>query len=67
MLGRSISEEIRRLRLSTVKIMLAEPDHSIQEIARKTGFASAGALWHTFNREVGVSPSDYRRELMGEG
>lgn len=65
-LGRSVSDEIRRLRLSTVKIRLADAEQSIEDIAHQTGFASAGALWDTFKREVGVSPSDYRRELMGE-
>jgi transcriptional regulator GlxA family with amidase domain len=38
----------------------------IEQIARQTGFASAGALCHTFKREVGIAPSEYRKDLEGE-
>jgi LacI family transcriptional regulator len=65
-LGIGVSEEMRRLRLSAVKVRLADPEQSIEQIARQTGFASAGALCHTFKREVGIAPSEYRKGLEGE-
>lgn len=65
-LGRSISDEMRRLRLSAIKARLADPELSIEQIASKTGFASAGALCHTFKRETGIAPSEFRKNLEGE-
>ena len=65
-LNRGVSQEIRRLRLSAVKVKLAEPDASIHHIAVETGFASAATLSHIFKREVGVSPQAYRKQLLGD-
>lgn len=65
-LGRSISDEMRRLRLSVIKVKLADPEQSIEQIASQTGYASGGALCHTFKREIGISPSEYRKNLEGE-
>lgn len=65
-LNRGVSEEIRRLRLSAVRVQLAEPDLSIEQIAQKTGFAGATTLSHIFKRETGVTPAAYRREVRGE-
>lgn len=65
-LGRGVSEELRRLRLAAVKVRLADPEQSIEQIARQAGFASAGALCHTFKREVGIAPSEFRKNLEGK-
>lgn len=64
-LGRGVADETRRLRLSTVKVMLAEPEHSIAMIAKQTGFASAAVLNHTFRRELDMTPSEYRKRVEG--
>lgn len=62
-LGRGMGEEILRLRLSAVKVMLTEPEHTVAHIASQTGFASAAVLNITFKREFGITPGKYRNEV----
>ena len=63
-LGRGMSEEILRLRLSSVKVMLAEPEHTLAKIAATTGFASAAVLNHAFKRELKMTPGAYRKKVL---
>jgi LacI family transcriptional regulator len=65
-LGRGVSEEIRRLRLEMAKRMLAEPDRQIGRVARLAGFGSADLMNQVFRREIGMTPSAYRKSLAGE-
>ena len=65
-IGRGMGEEILRLRLSTVKVMLAEPEHTVARIADETGFASAAVLIHAFKRELGMTPGEYRKRVTAE-
>lgn len=60
-LGRSVSSEIRRLWINEVKLCLVQTHQSIAEISSACGFSSTGQLSRFFKREVGVSPSEYRR------
>ncbi len=59
-LGRKVTEEIRRVRIEKAKRELAWSERSIHEIAVRTGFSSNGRLAEAFRRNVGVSPSEYR-------
>lgn len=65
-LGRSVSDEIRRLRLAVAKRMLSEEDRQLSEIARQTGFGQQSNLTRVFRRELGVTPSDYRKQILGD-
>lgn len=65
-LGRPISDEIRRLRLTAARRMLADPEWSIAEIARRAGFGSAVVMNKVFHRELGTSPGRYRKTVSGE-
>lgn len=60
-MGRSVTSEIARQRVAHLKQLLAETDRSIAEISRECGFSSPAHLSRFFNREVGVTPSAYRR------
>ncbi len=62
-LGRSVSDEIRRLRIEAAKRMLAEPDRQIQKIAVLCGFRNTDIMGQVFRREVGSSPRRYRRQV----
>ena len=62
-LGRGMGEEILRLRLSAVKVMLAEPELTVAQIAEQTGFASAVVLNHAFKRELKMTPGEYRKRM----
>lgn len=59
--GRSIAEEIRRLRLERVKRELATTDRPIHQVARQAGFGSTRTLNEAFLAAVGCSPRAYRR------
>lgn len=58
--GRSIAEEIRRLRLTRVKRLLLGSDLSIKQIAHRAGFSDEKRLYEVFHRLEGMSPSDFR-------
>ncbi|MGC8560109.1 MAG: substrate-binding domain-containing protein [Phycisphaerae bacterium] len=60
--GRTLGEEIRRARMERVKALLRS-DMKIDQIAHAMHFTSGGHLARTFRREIGVSPSQYRREI----
>jgi LacI family transcriptional regulator len=60
-LGRSVREEIQRVRLGWVKQFLVETDMSIAKIADCSGFNSQSYLSGVFRREVGMTLAEYRR------
>lgn len=65
-LGHGVGAEIRRLRLGAARIMLAEPDRTIASIAAKVGFASSAVMSQVFQRELGITPSAYRKKVLGK-
>jgi len=64
-LVRSLSEEIRRLRLEAAKRMLREGDRPIAEIALQAGFSNAIRLNEVFRRELKTTPGAYRQQVLG--
>jgi len=60
--GRTPHQEILRVRLARVQQLLSDTDLSLSEIAARTGFEHPEYLSVAFKRELGVSPSAYRRE-----
>lgn len=65
-LGRSVSEEIRRVRIEKVKRELTSSDRSVKEIAARSGFKSSPRLCEAFRRAEGVSPGAYRAERKSQ-
>lgn len=59
-IGRSIYEEIRRVRIDYAAKMLLETNMSISEIAQKVGFADAKNFARVFRREKNITPFNYR-------
>lgn len=59
-LNRTVSEEIRRVRVCDALQSLAHSGDSIEEIAMKCGFASGKHLRQTLKRETGRGPRQYR-------
>jgi len=62
-LGRTIAEEITRLRLERVKRRLIETDEPLKVVAMASGFTSANQLYKVFLRIEGISPQQYRQTL----
>jgi LacI family transcriptional regulator len=61
-LGRSVLEEIQRVRVEHAKELLSDTDLPIAVVANNSGFSSARRLDVLFGRVVGMSPSAYRRQ-----
>ena len=61
-LNRPIVAEIRRVRIERAKRELAHSNRSLAEIARDVGFGKSLRMCEVFRRELGVTPSEYRKQ-----
>lgn len=61
-LGRSILEEIRRVRVERVSRMLMETNLSVSQIAKAIGYSNSENITRYFRREKGISPLTYRKK-----
>lgn len=64
-LGRSIYQEIMRLRVERAKHLLATTDDTLDAVGTACGFAGAQHLLDVFKRKTGLTPGRYRREVAG--
>lgn len=64
LLGRSVLEEIHRVRVEMAKRLLIATELPMPAIAKRTGFANAQRLAIVFGHAVGMSPTDYRRQTQ---
>ncbi len=62
-LGCTVHQEILRHRLERVKHMLIETELTMAEVANRTGFDNPEYMPVVFRREVGQTPSAYRRSM----
>ena len=63
--GESPITFVTRLRIEKAKQMLVTEQISISEICVNVGYCSIGSFSSLFKRNVGMSPSQYRRKLWG--
>lgn len=61
-LGRTLGDEIRRLRVNAVRVMLADKRLGLKEIAERAGFGSPDVMSRTFKAAFGTSPGAYRKQ-----
>ena len=61
-LGRPIAATIRQARLERAKRELVQSERPLDQIARSAGFSHAMRMYDVFRRELGISPSDYRKQ-----
>jgi LacI family transcriptional regulator len=59
--GRTIHQEIQRVRLARAKALLVGSALPIKQVAAAAGFASVPYLTRVFHRETGETPAEYRR------
>lgn len=60
LIGRTPHEEILRVQLDRAKLLLAETELSMAQIAERSGFTHVEYFSAVFKREVGSPPSRYR-------
>jgi transcriptional regulator GlxA family with amidase domain len=58
--GRTPAKTIESMRLGAARMALEATNKSLKEIARETGFGNEDRLRRVFQRQLGVSPADYR-------
>lgn len=65
--GVTVSEWIRRKRLANCRSALADPnlmDQNITDVAFSWGFSDSAHFSHSFKKEFGLSPSEFRSGLL---
>jgi LacI family transcriptional regulator len=65
-LGRSIHQEILRVRIDRARELLRETTHTIAVVAADSGFSNTQRFHEAFRRRVGLTPAAYRRSLRGD-
>jgi LacI family transcriptional regulator len=58
--GRTIHQEIQRVRLARVKDLLVTSDLTIKQVARESGFASVQYMTRVFRGATGETPAKFR-------
>ena len=57
-------EYLNRVRLSHAKELLKKTELSVAEIGEKTGYLNSSTFTSTFKKYHGISPSDYRKNIL---
>jgi LacI family transcriptional regulator len=65
-LGRTIAEEIARLRIERAKRLMVETEDSFKALAVDLGFRNADHFYKVFSRIEGMTPSQYRNQRRKE-
>ncbi len=64
LLGRSVLDEIHRVRIEHAKALLATTDLMISQVARQSGFTTPQQMATLFRKLTGLSPGDYRYQAQ---
>ena len=60
-LNRTINEEMIRLKVSKLKRLLIESDHSIKDLSSESGFGTTVSMHTMFKRHTGMTPQEFRK------
>ncbi|MGE4489008.1 MAG: DNA-binding transcriptional regulator [Kiritimatiellales bacterium] len=63
-LGRSLQDEISRIRVERIEDLLKNTDRKIGQIAEDLNFSSAQYMNHFFAKATGVTPNEYRKQVQ---
>jgi len=61
-IGRTINEELIRLRVANLQRLLVESEESVKEISARVGFGTTANMFPLFKRLVGMTPKQYREK-----
>ncbi len=65
-LGRTVSDELARLRVERAKRLLSESDDNLYTVATACGFRDDSRMSKTFMRVEGIRPGEFRRRQRQE-
>jgi two-component system response regulator YesN len=63
--GCGIYEYVLKVRMEKAKELVADPNFKVQSISRLLGYADSNYFSKAFKNYFGISPSDYRNNLIG--
>ena len=61
-LGRTVNEELIRLKISKLKRLLVESEESVKELSYQVGFGTTANMFPMFKRHTGMTPKQYREK-----
>ena len=61
-IGRTVNEELIRMRIEKLKRLLVESEESIKELSAKVGFGTTANMFPMFKRHTGMTPKEYREK-----
>ena len=64
LVGHTILEEIRRVRVQRVKQLLSDTDLPMPAVARRSGFSTPQRMSVVFRQATGLTPSAYRQQTQ---
>jgi LacI family transcriptional regulator len=64
-LGRTVHQEIQRVRIERVKQLLCSTDAPLKQISLRAGFQYPEYMMRVFQRLTGTTPTQYRRSMRG--
>ncbi|MBU2954820.1 helix-turn-helix domain-containing protein [Marinobacter sp. F3R08] len=65
-MGMTVFACVREMRLKKSQELLSDTDMSVQEIAERLGFSSAGNFTTTFRKQKGLTPTEFREQINGQ-
>jgi LacI family transcriptional regulator len=66
-LGKSVAQSIRKAHVELAKQLLIDTDLSLEEVAESAGMNYLRQMRIVFTKDVGVSPSQFRKQFKGVG
>jgi len=60
--GRTIEQEIKRVRMETAKRLLKETDYSVTLIGTRCGFSKPEYFCNIFRQTTGMTPKEFRNQ-----
>jgi transcriptional regulator GlxA family with amidase domain len=64
--GRTPGKALERFRIEAVRRMLEQSGRNLEQIARQCGFGDEERMRATFQRHLGMTPSEYCRRMAGK-
>jgi transcriptional regulator GlxA family with amidase domain len=61
--GRTPGKALERFRVEAARRMLEQSGRNLEQIAQQCGFGDEERMRVTFQRHLGMTPSDYRRRI----
>ena len=61
-IGRTVNDELIRIRIAKLKRLLVESEATIAELSEESGFGNLVSMHTMFKRSTGMTPGDYRAQ-----